>query len=360
MKKKLKFQTSAPGVAIASQMKLPGTKEMLVNSKGAFNAHDNQQLMAIASGLMQLSQQGVQVLAKEETAAPVATRREMVQAAFDSKSELIALGEVMAEEIQITSNREGFMRRFLARQDLEDGQIPTARMNMKNTIAVVGTGPTQTQTQLIRDNWYYPPEFYINARPYIEQRDLARATGDILEEKYVDSLEAVMATEDRTFKALADRTVGIANPFTTVTGQMSPNALGALISQVTQWGIPARYWLIASDIWTDIISQPDFTQAFQTTSFAEELVQTGRLGTIFGLEVISDQFRHEALKVLNRGEMYLFGSPEMLGQYTDRGGLEAQAIDGTQEKVPGRGWWMTELMSMLIANARAVAKARRI
>ena len=38
------------------------------------------------------------------------------------------------------------MRRFLARQDLEDGQIPTARMNKKHVVGVVGVAATQTQT----------------------------------------------------------------------------------------------------------------------------------------------------------------------------------------------------------------------
>lgn len=360
MKKKLSFRPTAPSLAVASEMKLPGTRENLVDSKGQFNAHDNKQLMQIVSGLMSLAEQGNQVVATTEEAEQHMTNREMVQAAFDSHEELVALGEVLAEDIQITSSREGFMRRFLARQDLEQGQIPQARMNKKNTAAVVAVGPTQTQTQYVRDNFFYPREFYITARPYIEQRDIARSTGDILEEKYTDSLEAVMVTEDRTFKALADATINIANPITNIAGTMSPLALGSLTSQVTQWGIPAKHWLIASDLWADIIGDPEFTASFQTTSYAEELVRSGRLGSIFGLEVSSDQFRHEAHKVLGRGEQYIFGSPEMLGQYTDRGGLEAQAIDGTQEKIPGRGWWMSELVSILIANPRAVAKAVRI
>lgn len=360
-RKSLGFNATMPGVAIASEMFLPGSKTPLVGRNGQFNAHDNQQLMQIVAGLMSLASEGNKLMATEHDDQPeTATHREMVQAAFDSKVELVALGEVLAEEIQITSNREGLMRRFLARQDLENGTIPNCRVNKKNTAAIVAAGPSQTQTQLIMDNFLYPPEFYITARPYIEQRDIHRSTGDILEEKYVDALEAVMVQEDRTFRKMADDTIGVNNPLTNIVGSMTPAKLGDLITQVTQWGIPAKYWLIASDIWADIMGNSDFIQAFQTTSYAEELVKTGRLGSIYGLETISDQFRHQAHKVLNKGEMYIFGSPEMLGQYTDRGGLEAQAIDGTQEKVPGRGWWMNETVSMVIANPRAVAKGLRV
>ena len=90
-----------------------------------------------------------------------------------------------------------------------------------------------------------------------------------------------------------------------------------------------------------------------------ELLLTGQLGTVLGMEVISDAFRHEQHKVLSSGEMYVIGAPENHGQYSDRGGIESQPLDGSNEAVPGRGWFMTESLSMVIANARSVAKGKR-
>ena len=125
-----------------------------------------------------------------EVANVAATHREMVQAAFDSREELAALGDLMADNLTVTSNRDGFMRRLMRQQNIENGQIPSVRMTTKNVTAAIGTGPVQSQTQFIRDNEIFPQEFYITARPYIEQRMINRSASDILEEKYVEALEA--------------------------------------------------------------------------------------------------------------------------------------------------------------------------
>ncbi|QJT70929.1 hypothetical protein GR7B_00131 [Vibrio phage vB_VcorM_GR7B] len=347
---------------LVSDLTLAGSNSRLVGQNGEFNVSNNAELLQVVAQVMSLAQGGQKIVTEAqavEAESAAKTHKEMIMAAFESKDELIALGEVIAEDVQITQNRDGFMRRFLAKQELEQGQIPQIRINQKNVAGVIATSATQTQTQLLRDNTQYPNEFYVTARPFIEQKDISRSTTDILEEKYIDTLEAVMVQEDRIWKQMADETLGLSNEFTNIVGTMNTAALAALINKVTRWGLPAKYWLIANDIWTDVIADASFRDQFNATSYAEELVQTGTIGNIFGLEVVSDQFRHEAHKVLDAGEMYVLSSPEMHGQYTDRDGLDVRPIDDTHENVPGRGWVMTEQMSMAIVNSRTVAKAKR-
>ncbi|QJT71112.1 putative major capsid protein [Vibrio phage vB_VcorM_GR11A] len=365
MKRKLQLagvQSSRP--TVVTDLTLAGTNQRLVGQNGEFNVANNQELLQAVAQVMQLAGQGrvvteAQATQEEAVANRVRSNRELVQAAFDDKEELIALGEVLAEDVQITQNRDGFMRRFMAKQEIEQGQIPQIRVNQKNVAGVLATSASQTHTQLLRDNMQYPNEFYVTARPFIEQKDISRSTTDILEEKYIDTLEAIMVQEDRIWKQMADETLGLANEFTNIVGTMNTTSLAQLINRVTRWGLPAKYWLIANDIWTDVISDSSFVNQFNATSYAEELVQTGTLGNIYGLEVVSDQFRHEAHKVLEAGEMYILSSPEYHGQFTDRDGLDVRPIDDTHENVPGRGWVMTEQLSMAIVNARTVAKARR-
>jgi len=59
------------------------------------------------------------------------------------------------------------------------------------------------------------------------------------------------------------------------------------------------------------------------------------------------------------GEQFILGNPENLGQYTDRGGIDSLPLDGATEGIAGRGWMMSEYVSMLVANSRAVAKGKR-
>lgn len=347
---------------VATDMNIPGSdsREKLVASNGDINAGSQRELMQTIANMMAVAANGGMVTEAQATQKEVLVKkhREMVQAAFDNKDQLMAVGEVMADELYITANRDGIARRFMARQDLAQGQIPTIRMRMKNVVAVEAASPSKVQTQLVRDNVYYPPEFYISVRPYIEKRDIDRSNTDVLEEKYVEALEGVMVKEDNIWRNMALQTVNVANPFTNIVGSVTPESLGQTRNLVSRWGIPARYWLIANDLWTDIIKDTGFQAVIDPVS-KHELLLSGELGTIFGMTIVSDAYRHPEHKFLEQGEMYIVGDAINHGQYSDRGGIESQPIDGTHESVPGRGWFMTETVSMIIANARSVARARR-
>ena len=357
---KVGYASAGRDVQVATNMRLPGQSGMMVGNNGEVNASSQADLMAQVAKLMEVAANThvmteEQAVSKQELAA---AHRNQVLAAFDNAEKLSELGEVLAEELYITGNREGFARRFLARQELTQGQLPQARVRMKNVVAVTSASATRVESQLVRDNDIFPPEFYISARPYIEKRDIDRSNTDILEEKYIEALESIMVGEDRSWRNMADATVGAENDMTNVAGTLGPASLGAIRNQVTRWGIPARFWLIANDLWSDLTSNTEWSGLINPVA-QHELLLTGQLGTVLGMEVISDAFRHEQHKVLSAGEMYVIGAPENHGQYTDRGGIESQPLDGSQESIPGRGWFMNESVSMLIANARSVAKGKR-
>lgn len=286
-------------------------------------------------------------------------RRDLLTAAFTNKADHIALGEVLAEELYQAANREGFMRRLMAKQDLKQGQLPYVKMRMKNTVATVATGPAQVQAQIVRDNTYTPPEFSLVARPFVEDREIQQSVGDVLEEKFLEGQEALMVGEDRIWHNLALQTVNVSNPLTTVIGSLTAGGLMTLRNQVTRWGIPVTSWLIANDLWSDIVGDPSFQQVIDPVS-KNELLLTGQLGTIYGMTIYSDAYRHPEHKVLSRGEMFCVGDPVNHGTYTDRGGVSSSPIDISTEKVPGRGWVFSELLSAVIANSRSVARAVRV
>lgn len=348
-------------VVLASDLRRAGSNERLVANNGELNASNKNDLMVAIAQLIDVA--GKHTVLTDSKASEVSnvasTHREMVMAAFDSKEELAALGDLMADNLTITSNRDGFMRRVLRQQNIENGQIPSVRMSMKQVSAAIGTGPVQSQTQFIRDNEIFPQEFYITARPYIEQRQISRSNTDILEEKYVEALEAIMVQEDRTWKQMADSLIGLDNPHLNISGSFTPQAFAELTTNINNWGIVPAVALVASDLWQDIVANSDWSSIIDPVS-QHELLLTGKLGQIHGVELITDQFRHPQHKVLNSGEIYVVGGMDYHGQYTDRGGVTSQPIDGTQERVPGRGWFLSELMSMVIGNSRSVTRGRRI
>lgn len=347
---------------VATDYRLPGRSERLVGRNGEVNASNKKDLMQAIANLIDVSQSGTRVIT-EEKATVVAelarTHKDLVVAAFEDGDRHRELGEAMADELYVSANKEGFARRLLKRQELAQGQIPQVQLRMKNVMALVASGPTRIETQFIRDNWYFPPEFYINARPFIEKRDIDRTNSDVLEQKYIESLEGVMVGEDRTWRNMALQSVGMANDASTIIGNLTPTGLASVRTLVTRWQVPPRNLLIAADLWTDIIGDAGFQNVIDPVS-KHELLLEGEIGKVFGMTITTDAYRHPTHHVLAQGEFWVVGDPVNHGQYTDRGGIESQPIDGTNENIPGRGWFMTETVSMVIANAWSVAYATRV
>jgi hypothetical protein len=345
---------------LATDLRLTRGSERFVGSNGHINASSDKDLTKqVAAFLKMVSESGAvtpEVAASREQAA--AARRASLEMAFTSQEAHRELGEVVAEELYQAANREGFMRRFLARQDIKQGQFPYVKMRMKNNVATIATSPVQVQSQLIRDNTYTPPEFYIVSRPFVEEREIQQSPGDVLDEKFQEAQEGIMVAEDRLWRNMAVSTVNMANPLTQFIGTMTAGGLMTLRNQVSRWNIPVTSFLIANDVWTDIVSDASFQAVIDQVS-KYELLMTGQLGEMFGMGILSDAYRHPEQKVLSQGEMFAIGDPINHGQYTDRGGVTSQPTDITTEKIPGRGWAFSELMSMVIANARSVARATR-
>lgn len=338
-----------------------GRETRLIGAGGEVNANDKMDLARQIAKLMEMAAAQEVVTEDEYTrrAEVAKTHTDLILAAFQSPEAHKEVGAAIADDLYVSANREGFMRRMLGRLDLSQGNIPRVKMRMKNTVATAAGGPVQVRSQIARDNTYYPPEFYIQSRIFVEEREIQQSISDVLQEKFVEAQEGIMVVEDRTWYAMATATVGIDNEFTTIVGTMNPTALGALKTKVTQWNIPADKWLIATDIWTDIVGDTQFAGIIDPVS-KHELLLTGQLGTILGMTVLTDAFRHPQHKVLNRGEMFIVGDEINHGIYTDRGGVTSVPTDVSHEMVPGRGWALAELMSMVIANSRSVAKARRV
>lgn len=342
-----------PEVA-AHDLRFGGTQA--IGHNGELNAYDTKQLGQQIARLMNATQNQEIVTASSEE------KRKNRQAAIaavmvDSKAHK-EVGAALADELYLAGKRDGFMRRIMARQEVAKGTIPMIWMRMMNVLAVTASEASMIEAQVIRDNKYYPPEFYIEARPFVEQRDIEQSVTDVLEEKYIESLAAMMVAEDRLWYKMATATVNVANPYTNISGTLTATALANQRTLVNRWNIPAANLLIASDIWNDIIGDSSFAGIIDPVS-KHELLLTGQLGQIFGMTIYTDGFRHPQHKVFNQGDIFVVGDAINHGAYTDRGGINSQPIDGTQEKKPGRGWFMTELMSMVIANARSVAKANR-
>jgi hypothetical protein len=204
-----------------------------------------------------------------------------------------------------------------------------------------------------------PPELQIVTRPYIPTTELNQSAGDVLQEKYVEATEAIMVGEDRLWYNQVNAIVGVDNPLSIISGQLTPYTFAQVMVNVTRWGLKAPHVLIATDLYMDIIGNTEFFHAIDPVA-RHELLLTGELGVMYGCTITSDAYRHPEHKVLNQGEFFVISDALNHGAYSDRGGIQSEPIGINVEKVPGRGWVIHESIAVSVANSRSVSKGLRL
>lgn len=338
---------------LATELRASTGGERFVGANGELNASNKRDLFAqqrrfltasASHGLLNVDSQ---------------TGRELVVAAFNDKEAHRVLGEKITDALSVTANRQGFMRKFLAKVDTPMGSMPRFAVRTKNVTAVYSTSPTKIESQITRDKWLTPPELNVVARPFVPQTELNQSSGDVLQDKFNEAVEATMVAEDRLWYNQVQSIVGVDNNLSIISGQLTPYSLSTVASQVTRWGLKAAHLLTSSDLWQDIIGNSDFFQAIDPVA-RHELLLTGELGVMYGMTITSDAFRHPEHKVLGQGEFYVISDALNHGAYSDRGGLQSQPTDIGVEKIPGRGFVVYESLAVSVANSRSVAKGIRI
>jgi hypothetical protein len=343
--------------------KRTGSTEAWFGSNGQLNAGSNSEAIVNLARLMQSVASGEVAFedpnATEEMTA--AQRTEMLVASYydRSTSAWAETGSTIGAVLYETAVREGFLRRFLKQADLANGGIPRVNVRFQNVQALVAVAPTVVAPQIPKQKYIYPPEYYVLGNVRVEDRDIAQGAPDILEDAYARAMEQINVQEDRVLINMFDKSVGAANPLFLLAGGLTPSNLSAMRTAIIQWGLPAEQIVLSADYWTDIAGNAAaFGNLFDPVT-KYELVQTGYLGTLLGMDVTTDGFRDPLQQVLAPNTMYILTSPINLGAYTDRGPVKSTPVDNYPDGIPGRGWYFNELLSTAVANPRGIVKGLR-
>lgn len=369
-------------IAVANGEELPGNKTItfkrvrqsgtvedtgmpLVSASASgssdINAHNQKELLQAITQLMQANSKGQITQASASAKQDRLDKKEALASAYADKSgeTWMALGETIGDEVVETLGREGFARKLLQFKPLSQGERNQVRVRVRDTQGFVATSDPRVVASVVRQPFIYPPNFYLIANILMEEMEIQMDTGDLLDDRYNDGLEQLMVQEDKVFKNLADTASSAVNErffFTSFTPTVYQSMKTAIASH---GGQSIANMLISYDIWNDIVAEPEFT-AWYSEIAKHELVLTGNLGVLGGVNIITDGYRIPTLKVLDQGQVYFFGAPETLGQIGQLGELSVKPIDKANDGKPQRGWFMQQIESMCIGNARAVVRGDRI
>jgi hypothetical protein len=349
--------------ALPGIFRLKGQGTPFTDKKGEINATSVQDLLSQIGGLIQEFNSGNLSVARGQYSPEVlAERRKILAEAMADRSGqmLQVLGEALVAEIQDTTNREGFARRILQYRELGAGENDEVRIREHNVIAWLAVSASEVRPIIVRDRRIRPPEFNNESYILVDLKELSYSTADLLEEKYEEGLAAIMVNEDRMWKRLADNAATVRNTiqyFTTFT----PLVFSRVRNQVARWGIPTPTCLMSYDLWDDFIGNNEWsgTGLFDPVT-KWELIQEGYLGSVLGCALITDSFRQPNLRVLDLGTLYIVGAPINHGVITLRGQMLVEPINTFNQGKSYKGWFINEILSMVIGNSAAIGKGARL
>lgn len=335
--------------------------ETMFNDSGELNAYSKRDVIeahkVILQSLQSASQQPQPF--QTRTAQFGEDMEQLLVEAFADKegNSWQVLGQEMGNVIFETMGREGLARRLMI-VDQGDKGVLRFRVRKKDVRGFMVTEAVNIVPSVIRGHWVYLDEFFLTFNVHVDEREIAQIDGDILDEKYHDGLEQLMRAEDVVAKTLWDANVGVANDlvyFNTLT----PAVFAELKSSIQDWGVrPVSNAVIASNLWDDILASPEFVAWFDPVT-KRELLLEGHIGVLMGVYLYTDAFRYDTLKVMDDGEIYLFGPPRSVGGIVERMRTQVDATNQFNQGRAIRGWFGRQVEGMTCPNARAIAKGQR-
>jgi len=286
--------------------------------------------------------------------------REAVVAAYNdtTSNDFHKIGAALAGQLYEVANRQGFARKFLLKTETQPGADIRMDVKFPSSVAVTAVSPIQVQAKYLRDKFYYPASVDIIFRCMISKQEIARASGDIVNEKLQEGLAAIEVQEDRLWKKSVDSLAGVMNPSNILASGLTPSSLAIMRNEIGRWNLPVATIVAASDVLNDLLGASSFTAWFDPVT-QYEIIQTGNIGSLLGMELITDAYRTATLKVLDQGDVYVLSSPEYHGAIADRGPVESTELNGAITGENARGWFMSETIAMLVHNARSIAKGMK-
>lgn len=354
--RKLNLKSGAKHI---TEQRFRGSNERIVGNDGNINGGSVKEIMARFAEMASMIAEGEMFTDVSHGDVDERSNTQILEEAFHDPSQWAELGSGLAASLQERLLREGFMRTLFYRANVEEGSIPRIRVRTPNVHAIKSRGVSMHWPQYVRDRYITTDEFAVTATPEVDVLEIHQGSGDLLEDKYFEAQESIFAAEDRTVVGMFRQATGLYNAPVYFAGQFNPAILQAMRTAVTDWVLPAENLLIANDILGDIMVGNDFSDWFEPIT-KYEIVQTGRLGRLLGMEIITDGYREQAFQVLNRGESFVTSAPIHTGAYTDRGPVTSTPIEGANKGTNTRGWHLNEYISVVLANAKAVATSVRI
>lgn len=348
----------------------------MFSASGEMNAYDTKdalrnsmrfQEMVAKGELVMSSESGADMSPEEQAMASMSSQDRtrarndiFVEAYMAGGEKWESLGSSIIARVENRAERTGLMRNLFQGSTLRTGERAAVELKDNVCHGVVATGPSDLGFQLLRGKIFHPDEFEVKSAVRVPAIDIHQISGDLLARAERDAHQAIVTKEDRLMMAAVYKAAGAVNgnPVTTLYDKLLPGHLAAMRDNLDSMLIPVAGTVLSSDFWQDMIGSSVWMEALEPVT-RYELMTTGRIATLLGMDLITDGFREPTQRVMDRGTLFTFATPEYLGAYSTRGGATSQATSGANEGNTDKGWLVSEFLSFVLARSAAISVAKR-
>lgn len=355
--------TTNPAAVPGLFAKRPGSNERFVGNNGQFNAGSKQELINTLASVFAEAKSGKVVLASEAELSAADARRETIARLaaeyHDPKSTAYSdFAQAIAGELNEINDRESLYRRLLSRGEASQGEAARFRVRSRDLRAYVITGIGGIAPAFVKDRYVEADDFIVAVAPRVTLLDLTKGSPSLLEDVYLQGLDAHFVGTDRVFLDRLRMLSGVSNDYMAIAGGLTPAAWGQMREQIARWNLRPASAVLGTRVWNNILNNGNAWAPFWSPVDQYELMRTGTLGVIFGQTTITDGFRDENQQVMRPDELLMTASGESLGGYIDRGPITATPVDQFPDLVPARGWSIMQILAMAVTNSRAFSFGR--
>lgn len=322
--------------------KLSNAHTVVDKQSGSFNAGSKEQLRTAVRNYL-----------KNKAAMDKNIRLEM-----SSKAGIQDKAAEVANAIYETVLKSGLARKALKYCPHVKGTDMRIDVKYNSSYGVAAVGPQTVQPVYLSDKKFYPTPVTISDNLMITGVVLNTSSGDILQEKQEEGINAVRIKEDRLFKKSLDTALSLApSGMSTISvGSLTPTILASLFAKIRAYNLQVSRAVMAANVQDDLFGDA-FTKWFSQYD-KYTIVQTGTIGNLLGAEIETDGYLDPEQHVLESGEIYALTEPKNLGGISDLGEIEATPVDGANRGVNGKGLFISEIMAMLVYNFKGIAKTK--
>jgi len=342
--------------------KFEATDTPLVDKHGNYNATSKKDLIETVATIVAMLQSGDLQHESEPDVNEKAALNKLVEAALGDPSErggaFERLGQVFVDVVSETMGRQAFTDKIMAQLDIPERGIPKVEIDQFDVVTWHMTSAGAVKEVVSKPRFHFPEGFWLNCMLVIEEQDLHFAGEQFLERKYNTALQSLMVREDNVTKFLLDQAAPIANDVISFSA-FTPVVFALLREQVWQHGLTATTALVSVDLQNDILADTDWHNIYSPVE-KHILLTEGKLGSLAGIEVFTDGYRMDTLRVLDSGEVYMLAAPQTLGVKGVMRPLYSDPINLHVFGRPARGWFLGQYEVIDVTNHRAVARGTKL